>query len=81
MKETNNTFVVTTIAKDYNDQYIFKGTDLETALKEEFVKHETFMGCDVEEEFGSNFDRFLGWFNKWRDSGSRDFNILVLEVN
>ena len=81
MKETNNTYVVTTIARDYNDQYIFKGANLETAMKEEFVKHETFMGCDVKDEFDDNFDRFLEWFNEWRDSDSRDFNILVLKVD
>jgi hypothetical protein len=81
MKETNTTFVVTTISKDCSTQYTFKGVDLETSMKKEFVESEIFMGCDVEDEFGGDFNKFLDWFNDWRDSGSRDFNILVLKVD
>ena len=50
-------------------------------MKKEFVESEIFMGCDVEDEFGGDFNKFLDWFNDWRDSGSRDFNILVLKVD
>lgn len=80
----SKTHITTTHSTDYVINWgPFYGPDYKEALKNAFneavAKGDSFLGCDLQEEFDDDFDKFFAWHEEWNTERgfSGEFGITV----